>query len=194
MELRYPILVASLVWTIAFGLAPGIAGAQSSARSRPFYVSGGLGPAALFAHEYGDCCDAHFRTEGEFGWHPSGNDTGFFLAANATFTLGRHWFLFFPGVRLGGDIEVFANRDLAVLLSPSGLGGGGLFDPDGPVDSLGFFVLQAAFAAKLALLERVLQVWLRPVAIDFLFFPSWYDNDFEFDAVYSFVGGVAFTF
>src|SRR5262245_58483417 len=118
-------IVTGVIAAAALGTVLSVAASADAQRGRrrPLYAGGGVGPAAIFIHEFGGCCDAHFRTEGEIGWHPSGEDTGFFLAGNVTLMAGRNWFAFYPAIRLGGDIEVFHNSDVAVLLTPSGLAG-----------------------------------------------------------------------
>jgi hypothetical protein len=176
-----------------------VLGTTSSAEAqrgnrRPLYAGGGIGPAAMFITEVAGCCDAHFRTEGEFGWHPSGEDSGFFLAANVTLVAGRHWFVFYPGLRLGGDIEVWHNRDVAIQLTPSGLVGGGIVDHDGPANTFGVLVFQPAFGVKALILDRLLQIWARPVAFDFVLYPRYFGNVVEVDAIYSFMAGVFFAF
>jgi hypothetical protein len=161
--------------------------------SRALYFGVGIGPHVLF-----DCCDVHARSTFEFGWHPSGNTTGFFLAATGAFTFGRDYFMFYGGARLGGDIEVYDGRDFAVLLRPSGVAAIGVFDYDGPRDGNAMFLAQAAFDVKFALLQRFLQVWVRPVAFDFMFGrdvdPHDFDNDDDFAFAYGVVGGVDFAF
>lgn len=166
-------------------------------RSGPLFVSAGVGPLVYFDY------DTAFRLEGEFGWHPGGQDEGFFLAADFTLTLDRYLAMVFGGIRLGGDIEVFQNQDVAVLLTPSGLAGFGWLDHGARAGALdnggfGFFVLQPSFQVDVALLERVLWVWARPVGFDFLMFPDTWRGDgtrgFRFDWGYSFMAGARFNF
>lgn len=172
--------------------ASALAPSSAQAQRRALYAGFGLGPYAFF-----DCggCDVHFRAQGEFGWHPSGDDTGFFLAVEAIPTFGRHFFMFIGGLRLGGDIEVHRSRDIGVLLRPSGLVGPGFYDPDGRDNARGFFVIQPAFDVRLAVADRVVQIWVRPIAFDLLFWPEWYsDGRFAFNAGYMFQVGVDFAF
>lgn len=164
----------------------------------PWFAGAGVGPSVHIA-----CCDTHFRVEGEFGYHVGGHDTGFFLAGNITTSAGGHFLQFQGGLRLGGDIEVHSNNDFAILITPSGLLGGGVLDfnrgywRDRGFDydrGYGYFLFQPAVAVSVALVERLLHVWVRPVAFDLLFVPNHYDNRFGLDAVYSFMAGVFFTF
>lgn len=183
-------------WVIGVSILLGAVSApsQAEAQRRPLYAGFGVGPFALFAHDYPSCCDVHFRAQGEFGWHPSGDDTGFFLAANLTVTPGRNYLIFTPGIRLGGDIAVFSRRDIAVSLRPSVLFGGGFWDLDGPNNTLGLFVVQGAFDVRIAVADHLLQFWVRPVAVDFLLFPEWYNRDFRYHAGYTFMAGLDFAF
>lgn len=188
--------VAALTALTLFGPIAGSAEAQQR-RSGPLFVSAGLGPYVYFAW------DTSFRLEGEFGWHPGGRDEGFFIAADFTFSVERYYAMVFGGARLGGDIEVFQNRDVAVLLTPNGLVGFGWQDFNRTTrGGEGFFILQPAFQVNVGLLDRVLWIWARPVSFDFLFFPDvWRDRGrgvdergFWFDWGYSFLVGVRFNF
>lgn len=168
--------------------------APSRAEARgPMYAGFGLGP-----HWYLDCdgCRAHFRPQFEFGIHFSRNDTGFFIAFEAVPTFGDDYIMFFGGVRLGGDIEVWGNRDIAFILRPSGLFGGGYTEFYGRPDvDWGFFVLQPAFDLRLAVADRLMHIWLRPVGFDLYFIPERPgDHRFEFDAGYAFMAGLDFNF
>jgi hypothetical protein len=185
--------------TLLVGIAIAVATLTPSgaeAQRRPLYAGFGLGPFALFNDDgrYGPCCDVHFRAQGEFGWHPSGTDRGFFLAANLTVTGGNNFLIVSPGIRLGGDIEVYGRRDVSVFLRPSALLGGGFWDPNGPNNSLGFFLVQPAFDIRFAVANHLLQFWVRPVAIDFMLFPDWYDNGFRWRGGYTFMAGLDFAF
>lgn len=175
--------------------------AQQQRRQRPFFVGAGLGPAAHVASNLDSfgggfargARDVRFRTEAEFGWHPSGDDTGFFLAGNFTFMTGNQWWALFPGIRLGGDIEIWSNSDMAIMLTPSGLAGGGVFAVDG-LGNAGMMVLQPAFGGKLVLADGMLQIWVRPATFDFFLYPNWYGRGFQADVVYSFLAGAYFAF
>lgn len=186
---RLALLLAPLLALFVIAAAP----SHAEAQRRPLYAGFGIGGYAFWTDNLGGCCDVHFRAQGEFGWHPSGDDTGFFLAGELIITGGRNYFMFMPGLRLGGDIPVHETRDLTVFLRPSGLAGGGFWDPDGPDNTFGFFVLQPAFDIRLALADHLIQLWFRPVAFDLLFFPGWY-GDFHFAGGYNFMAGLDFAF
>lgn len=191
---RWSTLRATLSGAILL-LAALAAFAPSRAEARgPFFAGFGLGPYALIQHEYSDCCRTHFRPQFEFGIHFSRNDTGFFIAFEAVPTFGDDFVMFFGGIRLGGDIEVWANRDVGVIVRPSGLFGGGIWDFRGPRNELGMLVLQPAFDFRLAVANRLMHIWIRPIAFDLLFFPDWYDGRFQFDAGYNFMAGLDFNF
>lgn len=156
--------LAVLVLSLATLLTP----TTASAHDRPLYAGFGGGPYFLFG-----CCQVHGRVQGEFGIHFSRDDTGFFLAFEAVSTFGDDrsddFFMFFGGVRLGGDIEVHGNHEYGILLRPSGLVGFGWHDRY-RYNDWGFFVVQPAFDLRFVFAHRVLALWLRPVAFDFLFF------------------------
>lgn len=181
---------------LALGFVLSLAPSARADAGGPWYAGVGVGPSV-----YVGCCDTHFRAEGELGYHFGGHDTGFFLAGNVTTSAGRDFLQFQGGLRLGGDIEVHSTHDFAVLITPSGFVGGGVMDYDGGYwrslgydHAYGYFVLQPAVAVSFALVERLLHVWVRPVAFDLMFFPSHFDRGFEIDAMYSFLAGVFFTF
>lgn len=173
-----------------------VAPSSAEAQRRPVYVGFGFGGHAFVSDNYRACCDFRPRVQAEIGWHPSGDDSGFFLAGEAILTFDSGFVMFTPGLRLGADIPVYARRDITVFLRPSGLFGGGFWDPDGPHNTLGFFLLQPAFDIRLAVANHLLQIWFRPVAIDLMFFPEWYfpDRDFRFAAAYVFQAGLDFAF
>jgi hypothetical protein len=186
----------SVLALAVLGLALSVAPSARADAGGPWYAGAGIGPTI-----YVGCCNTHFRAEGEIGYHFGGHDTGFFLGANLTTSAGSDFIQFHGGVRLGGDIEVHSSHDFAILITPSGMLGGGLLDFDGGYwrdrgwdHSYGYFVLQPSLAVSIALVERLLHVWVRPVAFDFMFFPNHYDNTFGVDAIYSFTAGVFFTF
>lgn len=173
-------------------LAPSIADAQTR-RSGPLFASAGVGPFVYFDW------DASFRLEGQFGWHPGGHDEGFFIAADVAFSIERYYAMVYGGARFGGDIEVFQNNDLAILLTPSGLAGFGWVDHGRGFGGYGFFLLQPSFAVNVALFERVLWLWAQPVGFDLLFFPDRWRNGsaergFVFDWGYNFMAGARFNF
>lgn len=175
--------------------APSAADAQTR-RSGPLFVSAGVGPFVYFSW------DTSFRLEGEFGWHPGGHDEGFFIAGDFAFSIERRYAMVYGGIRLGGDIEVFHNNDVTVLVTPSGLAGFGWIDLGDFYDGEGYLILQPTFQVDVALLERVLWVWARPVGFDFLIFPeAWrergrgvLERGFWFDWGYSFMAGARFNF
>ncbi len=186
--------LASLVFALALVGSLGVTG-QAEAQSRragPLFVSAGIGPHVLFHH------DTSFRLSGDFGWHPGGHDEGFFLAANFTFSVDAYWAQVFGGIRLGGDIEVFTNRDVAVLITPQGLAGFGWLDWGRGHGGWGYAVLQPSFQVNVGLLERVLWVWANPVCFDFLLLPDTWREDgsrgFDFAWGYSFLAGVRYNF
>ncbi len=183
---------------LAFALALLVAPLAQADAGGPWYAGAGVGPMLDLG-----CCNTHFRIEGEFGYHFSGHDTGFFLAANVATGVGGDFVQFHGGARLGGDIEVHSTHDFAVLITPSGMLGGGILNFNNGYwrgrgfaygDGYGYFVLQPAVAISVALVQRLLHVWVRPVAFDLLFFPDHYGGGFGLDAVYSFMAGVFFTF
>lgn len=182
---------------IAIAITAATPASSAEAQRRPLYAGFGVGPFALVGHDntfYGPCCDVHFRAQGEFGWHPSGTDSGFFLAANLTVTPGNDYVIFTPGLRLGGDIPVYERRDIAVFLRPSALFAGGFWDFRGPDNTLGLFVIAPAFDVRFAVADHLLQFWIRPVAIDFMLFPEHYDRRFRWHAGYTFLAGLDFAF
>jgi hypothetical protein len=156
----------------------------------PWYAGVAIGP-----HQYHGCCGIHFRASGEIGWHPSGNDTGFFLGLDLTTTLGPHFWQLQTGLRLGGDIEVWSNRDAAILLVPAGMLGLGVLDWDGDGHrEHGYFVVQPSFGVALVLADRLVHLFVRPLAWDIQFFPDHRGNGFYWDAAYYGLVGVHFTF
>lgn len=178
-------------------IAPSSANAQSRGRrSGPLYVSAGVGPYVYFNW------DTSFRLEGEFGWHPGGHDEGFFVAGDFAFSIERRYAMVLGGVKLGADIEVYDHRDVTVLVTPAGLAGFGWVDLGDLYDGEGYFLFQPSVQVDVALLQRVLWIWARPVSFDFLFFPSaWRDRGrgvrergFWWDWGYSFLAGVRFNF
>jgi hypothetical protein len=109
-------------------------------------------------------------------------------------TFGPDFVMFFGGVRLGGDIQVWSNRDIGILLRPSGLVGGGLYSHDRR-NTIGLFVLQPSFDVRLAVANRLMHVWARPLSFDLLFFPGWYDTrDTRISAAYAPMVGIDFNF
>lgn len=177
---------AFLVAVVAATLTPGTAHAE---RRRPLYAGFGIGAYVHFDHA------SHFRGSGQFGWHFSGTDTGFFMAVEAVPIGGHNFFAFHTGLRLGGDIEVYENRNIAVILRPSGFLGLGLYDwGDDGYDVWGAFVTQPAFDIRLALADHLLQLWVRPAALDIVFFPNRYGRDWDVDVAYVVMTGLDFTF
>jgi hypothetical protein len=154
-----PILVLS-----AIVLAPAPAEAR---RDRPMYAGFAGGPSFYF-----DCCRVHGRVQGEIGFHFTGEDTGFFLAIEAvpTFNDDNDFFMFFGGVRLGGDIELYGTRHGAVLLRPSVLFGFGALDFPGPANTHAFAVFQPALDLRFPFAERAVAFWIRPPAFEFYVF------------------------
>ena len=157
----------------------------------PWYGGVGVGPWHYF-----DCCGTHFRASGEIGWHPSGHDEGFFLALDVTTSFGERLWHFHTGLRLGADIEVWHNTDFALLLVPAGLIGFGVLDWDNndPWREHAYFLLQPSFGVALALADRLIHLFLRPVILDLQFFPEYRGFGFDFDWSYSVLGGIHFTF
>jgi hypothetical protein len=180
-------ILASLVALAA--LAP----SEVEAQRRPMYAGFGGGLYAI--HETG--YDIHGRLQGEFGFHFTGDDTGFFLAVEAVTTFGSRgndFLMFFGGLRLGGDIEVYGNRSVGIMLRPSGLVGFGFHDYAGPGNTWGFFVLQPAFDVRFAVADHLLAFWIRPVAWDFLFYWDRSLRDVWITAGYQFLIGLDFQF
>lgn len=168
--------------------------APVEAQRRPLYAGFGIGPHAFVSDHWRGCCDANFRASGELGWHPSGDDSGFFLAGEAIFTAGDSLVMFLPGLRLGGDIEVHHRGEITVFLRPSGLFSAGFWDVSSQ-GMLGVIVLQPAFDVRVALADHLLQLWVRPVSFDLMFFPDWYGaDDFRFVAAYTPMVGLDFAF
>jgi hypothetical protein len=187
-----PAWAAALALAAVLLLSPESAEAQ---RRRPLYFGVGVGPYVVF--DQPSCCDdVLFRVQAEFGWHVSGFDDGFFLAAYTGLAFGD-FFHFAGGLRLGGDIEVYGNRDIALMLTPSGVVGGGFFDypwPEPANDLFGFFLLAPAFDFKLLLANRLLQLWVRPLGFDFMFFPDYWRGYDRWATAYSFMAGLNFAF
>jgi hypothetical protein len=160
---------------IAALVAVGLLSLTSPARAdHSLYVGGGIGPYWDFdGNGYG--YSTHGRFLGEFGWHFSGNDTGFMMAAEAALNFGPDYFGFLGGLRLGGDIAIHEDSRFTVMLRPSGLIGLSArnWGPAGNRDWWGQFVLQPAFDVRFVLLEHQLAIWARPVAIDVMF---WWDQ------------------
>ncbi len=186
MAHKLAILFAALV-SFATLLAP----ASAEAHDRPLYAGFGGGPYLDL-----DCCRVHGRLQGEFGIHFSRDDRGFFLAFEAVNTFGDDFFMFFGGIRLGGDIEVYGRHDYGIMLRPSGLIGFGWHDFNGRGNDWGFFVVQPAFDVRFVFAHRVLALWIRPVAFDFLFYPDRYhpDRNFYLGIGYQFLIGMDFQF
>lgn len=183
---------AALVVSLAFALGLALPSSADAQARRPLYAGFGVGPYAYF-----DVDNVHFRGEGEFGWHPSGTTEGFFLAANATTSVGRNFVLFFGGIRLGGDIAVHRTRDVTIFLRPSGLFAAGFLDFDGRDNTYGGFMLQPAFDLKIALLDELLHIVLRPIAIDIFLWPDYRfggRRDFSASFAYSGLVGLHFAF
>lgn len=183
------VLPMTLAATLAALAAPAPARADAGG---PWYGGVGIGP-----WQYFDCCGTHFRVSGELGWHPSGHDEGFFLGLEVTTSFRDRLWQFHTGLRLGGDIEVWHNSDLALLLVPAGLVGFGVLDWDDrdPFREQAYFLLQPSFGAALALADRLIHVFVRPAIFDLMFFPDYGPSRaFEFDWSYSVLGGVHFTF
>lgn len=181
-------LLAALVLAATTLFAP--SGAE--AHDRPMYAGFGGGP-----YVYLDCCRVHGRLQGEFGIHFSPDDRGFFIAFEALPTFGDDFFMFLGGVRLGGDIEVYGRHDYGILLRPSVLVGFGWHDYHAPSNGdWGVFVVQPAFDARFVFAHRVLALWIRPVAFDFLFYwdRRWSGRDWDFAAGYQFLIGMDFQF
>lgn len=179
-------LLAAVVVTLATLLAP--SGAE--AHDRPLYAGVGGGP---YLHL--DCCRVHGRLQGQFGIHFSRDDTGFLIAFEAMHTFGDDFFNFFGGVRLGGDIEVYGRHDYGILLRPSALVGFGWHDFRWPGDDWWFFGIQPAFDVRFVFAHRVVALWLRPVAFDFMLFPDRGGRDeIWLDIGYQFMIGVDFQF
>lgn len=188
--MRKTLVLSLALAALAALVLPTCAGAQR----RPLYAGFGIGPHAFVTDHWRGCCDANFRVSGEFGWHPSGDDSGFFLAGEAIFTAGDSFVMFLPALRLGGDIEVHSRREITVFLRPSGALGGGFWDARDR-GTLGLFFFQPAFDLRLALARHLIQLWLRPLSFDFMFFPDWYGtDDFRFVAAYSPMVGLDFAF
>lgn len=186
-----PLVLGALC--LAATLAPSARAEAQSRRSGPLFVSAGIGPFVLFD------VDTSFRLEGQFGWHPGGQDEGFFMGADFAFAIERYYAQVYGGFRLGGDIEVFANNDVAVLLTPQGMAGFGWMDFGRGAGSYGFLIIQPSFQVDVALLERVLWVWARPVGFDFLLFPDTFrrgdgSRGFDWYWGYQFMAGARFNF
>lgn len=181
--------LAVITFALVLTALPGRAHADPGG---PWYGGVGLGPYGYFGWHGG----AHLRIAGEIGWHPSGHDEGFFLGLEVATTFAGNFWQFQTGLRLGGDIEVFHNSDLAVLLVPAGMIGFGVmdWDDDGSFRDHGYFVVQPSFGVALALADRLIHVFLRPVGVDMMFFPDYRNSGFWFDGAYVVLGGVHFTF
>jgi hypothetical protein len=155
------------------------------------------GAGAGFINDF-DCCRVHGRVQGEIGWHFSGNDTGFFLEADAIGTFGNDYWMFTGGVRLGGDIEVHHDAHFHLLLRPSGLLGLGARDysGDGRYGPIGNVTIAPAFDLRFILADGLIALWVRPVSFDFMI---WWDhnspaNGNDVSVLYQLLGGVDFQF
>lgn len=183
MAQKLGILFATLV-----GLATLFTPASAEAHNRPLYAGFGGGPYLMLNC---DGCRVHGRVQGEFGIHFSRNDRGFFLAFEGVNTFGDDFFTIFGGVRLGGDIEIYGRHDYGIMLRPSGLFGFGWHDSYWGSD-WAVFVLQPAFDFRFVFAHRVLALWVRPVAFDFMFFVNRRNEDFGVG--YQFLVGLDFQF
>lgn len=188
------LVLAALAFAIT--LTSSIDAEAQTRRSGPVFVSAGVGPFVLFD------VDTSFRLEGQLGWHPGGHDEGFFIAADFAFSIERYYAQVYGGFRAGADLEVFANNDVAVLLTPQGMAGFGFHDFGRGNGGYGFLIFQPSFQVDVALLERVLWVWARPVGFDFLLFPDTWrwrnpvaaDRGFDWYWGYQFMAGARFNF
>jgi hypothetical protein len=177
---------------IALSIVGLLAPATAQAHDRPMYAGFGGGP---YLHL--DCCRVHARLQGEFGIHFSPDDRGFLLAFEAITTFGDDFFSFLGGVRLGGDIEVYGRHEYGVLLRPSALVGFGWLDYNGPANDWPLFVVQPAFDLRFVFAHRVIALWLRPVAFDFMLYfdrPAPPGRQVYFDVGYQFLIGMDFQF
>lgn len=177
-------LAAGVLLLVAL-LAP----TEAAAHDRPMYAGFGGGPYLNL-----DCCRVHGRLTGEFGFHFSRNDTGFLIAFEAMPTFGDDFFFFLGGVRFGGDIEVYGRHEYAIMLRPSALVGFGWFDLYGGNPDWGVFVVQPAFDFRFVFAHRVLALWVRPVAFDFIFFFDRGGRDLYWTPSYQFLLGLDFQF
>ncbi len=163
---------------------PAVAHAQ---RDRPVYISFGGGPHIMF-----DCCSVHARASAAFGSHFDGNDTGFFLAAEAHGTFGGDYMMGFGGLRLGGDIELNGHQLTGILLRPSALFGAGFRDVSTEgFEAKGFVVAQPAL--ELRFVFSVLVFWLRPAAFDIFFFWD-HDAPGDWDVLTAYAPTLGFDF
>lgn len=159
-------------------------------RDRPLYAGFGGG---LFLDL--DCCEVHGRVSGEFGWHFDREDTGFVMAVEAHATFGPQYWMFYGGLRLGGDIEVTGTHRWGILLRPSGLFGIGARDWDGPNNTTGLFILQPAFDIRFVFADRVIAFWVRPVSFDFMIhFRTAGRGDWWWSPAYVAMAGLDFQF
>jgi len=165
-------------------LAPSVARADHA-------LYGGFGGG--FVNDF-DCCAVHGRIQGEFGIHFDHEDYGFVLAFEAWGTFGPQYDAFTGGARLGYDINVHADRHFQLLLRPSGFIGIGARDVPGPDHWFGNVTLQPAFDARFVFANRLIALWVRPLAFDLMI---WWDPVFgrdSFSAAYQFMGGIDFQF
>jgi hypothetical protein len=134
--------------------------------SRPFFVSAGLG---LVVGLRGG--NAQFGLEEAFGFHvlPVNEHPGLFvaLALNESFV---DTVVLEATARTGFDLQLFASGDLAIRATPYVGLGAGVVIADTPAgnQTLGAFDLQLGAEARLVLAQGSVEIWLRPLAFDFL--------------------------
>jgi hypothetical protein len=178
-------LVGSFVALALTAFAPSIARADHA-----LYAGVGAGFVDDFAG-WNNCCAVHGHIQGEFGIHFDHEDTGFVLAFEGWGTFGPDYAGFTGGARFGYDIEVHTDHSFQLILRPSGFVGFGLrdwaHDNRGPFGDL---TLQPAFEGRFVFANRLIALWLRPIAFDIMYWwePGW------FNVGYQFVGGIDFQF
>ncbi|MCC6874618.1 MAG: hypothetical protein IT378_09965 [Sandaracinaceae bacterium] len=154
-----PLAVAAV---LAAAILGGQGRAEAQTHDRNLFFGAGIGFGVWF-----NGGDAYFRAEEGIGYHVLnvGDHPGLYVAFAFGQAVTRFVTLSFAG-RVGFDILVWQNQDLAVLVNPSLQLGAGLFLFSGQAEA-GFF-MQPSVEASIALLEGMLNVWWRPLAFDIL--------------------------
>jgi hypothetical protein len=164
-------LTASVVTVISLLSAVPIAEAQTSDESpeleasaapdvaRPFFVGGGIGVAIRLD----GTLPAAFRITEELGLHLDGVPVGPFVALMLVEDISSAYSMQI-GVRAGWDLEILRS-DISIVVSPSAAVAFA-FDVLTPTGDWAYFLAQPALGISLLLLERMLAIWIRPIAVD----------------------------
>jgi hypothetical protein len=151
-----------LALALAVGCLAATSSAEAQSRERRFFAGAGLGVGVLF-----DGGDAYFRIEENLGYHvlPVAEHPGLYVALTLVQSVGRLTMLDFAG-RIGFDIQAWRDADVAVLINPSVQLGVGMWISQGT--AYPGFHLHPSLEISLAMLDDMLDVWLRPLGFDVL--------------------------